>query len=127
MSVTIAQECIVMLVGNGQYYGSGYHPLPHARINDAQANLLYVDALNLAQFGKLLGSYRKGSHLKNHRVHTAAISELAVQRTDGEKLLWNIDGIVHESAEVRVNIVPQALTLAILEASDTSILSTTHR
>ncbi len=127
MSVTVAQECIVMLVGNGQYYGSGYYPLPHARIDDAQANLLYVDSLNLAQFGKLLGSYRKGSHLKNHRVHTAAISELAVQRTDGKKLLWNIDGIVHESTEVRVNIVPQALTLAILKASDTSILSNDHR
>ena len=113
-NISVEQECIVMLVGNGQYYGSGYHPLPQACIDDAHADLLYVDALNLAQFGKLLGSYRKGSHIKNPKVHTAKITELTVERTDGAQLLWNVDGIVHESTSVRVKIVPHALTLALL-------------
>ena len=108
----VEQECTAMLVGNGQYYGSGYRPLPQAVLDDGAADLLYADAMSLAKFATLIGSYRRGTHLHNSKVHLARMRELRVERSDGEPLLWNVDGIIHESASVALRLEPAALTLA---------------
>lgn len=110
--VSLQQECTVLLVGNGEYYGSGYHPLPGALLDDGLADVLWADPLNLAQFGALLGSYRRGTHMGNSKLHHTRAREVSLSRTDGQDVLWNVDGIVYSSPEVHIRVLPGALNLA---------------
>ncbi|OKL47343.1 diacylglycerol/lipid kinase family protein [Boudabousia marimammalium] len=109
---SMEHTCTVFVVGNGRMYGGGYRPLPAAMLDDGQADLLYSDDLNLLGIGRLLASYRRGTHQSSPKVHMTRVGSVSVRRSDGQPLLWNIDGIVFESDTVQIKNIPRAVNLA---------------
>ncbi|USR78789.1 diacylglycerol/lipid kinase family protein [Arcanobacterium pinnipediorum] len=110
--VIVDQSCIAFVVGNGRMYGGGYQPLPQALLDDSVADLFYADQMGLMRFARLLSDYRFGRHITKPEAHMAQVHEIDVERSDGEPLLWNVDGIVCESQKVHIKTMPHALTLA---------------
>ncbi|QRV01531.1 hypothetical protein JTE88_05300 [Arcanobacterium phocisimile] len=110
--VNIEQSCTAFVVGNGRMYGGGYQPLPDALLDDSVADLFYADKMGLMRFARLLVDYRHGAHTTKPQAHMAQILEIDVERGDGEPLLWNVDGIVHESPTVHLENIPNAVSLA---------------
>ena len=111
-SVEVEQRCAAMIVGNNAYYGGGYNPLPEAVLDDGLADALYVDDLKFASFVHMIQKYRRGTHTKDPRAHFLRTDRIRIERTDGEDVLWNVDGVVHRSVAVEISVVPGALTLA---------------
>ncbi|MCI7551331.1 MAG: diacylglycerol kinase family protein [Actinomycetaceae bacterium] len=115
---SVEQGATVLTIGNSQYYGGGFRPLPHAMIDDGALDLMHVDSLSMPSFARLITKYRSGRHLEDPRVHTAKVTSVDIERSDGKDLLWNIDGIIHHSRSVHIEVKPASLVLADLNHAE---------
>lgn len=50
----------LIAVCNGQYYGSGYHPVPGALPNDGMLDVLMVRAVSRLRAARVVGKYKEG-------------------------------------------------------------------
>lgn len=58
---------------NGRFVGGGFQCAPRAVVDDGLLEMLCMDSVNLLQFAKIIGLYRKGKHLDHpelgHLIH----------------------------------------------------------
>ena len=54
-------------IGNGKFCGGGYKALPSARLDDEQIDICSIKKVSHLTLLRLIGSYKKGTHLKNKR------------------------------------------------------------
>lgn len=60
---------LIGVVANGQYYGSGYRCAPKAELEDGVLDLCFVENISRLKILSLLGSYKKGHHLRDPKIN----------------------------------------------------------
>lgn len=90
-SVNVNQECLLVSVMNGRYYGGGFSPAPEADYQDGLLDVNIVESMNTSKIIRLLPLYMKGKHYgckeviahsTNH--FTMVCDRVKVAQCDGE-------------------------------------------
>ena len=102
----------LVCVCNGRFYGGGFHPSLHAKVDDGVLDIFIAKKVSLLNFARLIGKYAKGQadqlpkyviHLQGTEIQIEFEKENVVN-LDGEALYGNI---------VQMNILPGALNLLV--------------
>ena len=102
----------LVCVCNGRFYGGGFNPSLHARVDDGVLDILIAKKVSLFNFARLIGKYAKGQadELPEHVVHLQG-SEIQID-FDTENVI-NLDGEALYSDTVRMRVLPRALNLLV--------------
>ncbi|TDM00730.1 diacylglycerol kinase [Macrococcus carouselicus] len=83
-------EVMLFLVGLTNSVGGFEKLVPDASINDGHFTLLFLERVNLAEFGHLLTLVSRGEHLNHPKVHYIKARDIKV--SSYEKMDLNVDG-----------------------------------
>ena len=106
-------DLVLGVVGNGQYYGGGFRPCPQAHLDDGALDLVLIQAMSGLPMLQALIRYRKGAHLSLPEVADYKISELELERLDGQPFIANLDGNIMKEAQYHIKRTEQRLWLAL--------------
>lgn len=104
-------------VSNGGYCGGGFHSSPPAKLDDGLMDIMIVDNLKKSTFLKLVGAYRKGSHVdpETCEVKGGFKKILRYYRTD--RAIFEgltricIDGEIIYTDRAEMTVVPSSLNV----------------
>lgn len=102
----------LLAVCNASYYGDGFCPAPHAKIDDGLIDCCAIDAVNLPRSLYLLAKYKKGMHEGYDGIDTFVTTTITVEATGERDLNGNYDGEDFFGHKVVFECVPGALKLA---------------
>ena len=104
----LENEYTLTAIGNGKFCGGGFMAAPNAILTDGILDICAVDKISRFTFIKLVGSYKKGTHLTNK--HTKKV--MNYRRTSHFKMEFEaplpicIDGEIKGAKSVDFSIVP---------------------
>lgn len=111
-------DYMVVLAGNGQWYGGGFHAAPKADLSDGLLDFVLITRPALWRIPKLLGMYKRGEHLDDEScadVIPYRRGRWIEVRGEGE-FVSNMDGnCVHVQDTERYEILPGALNFIVPE------------
>ena len=106
------QACVF---ANGSYYGGGYHAAPASLFDDGILDACIIDKLPLPTFLKILGDYKKGTHITNPNI-PRVFSYLKCKEVEfifARPTDISVDGeITRINNKLKLSIVPRAITLS---------------
>lgn len=110
-------EYLLCLVGNGSFYGGGFHSSPDSDVTDGIMELIMVKKMSRLQFISLIGIYKKGQHIKDGKIiekfrdyftyikcKHIEISQVKYYCVDGE-----IEYVDDMNKPINIDVVPGAL------------------
>ena len=98
----------LVCICNGCWYGGSFHPVPDARPDDGQLDILLVKPVNLLRLATAIGQYKKG----NYRRYPELIDHCRTGRlsvTCAQSQVLNLDGEALTVRRVSFAVVPRAL------------------
>ena len=114
---TLCGDFTLALAANCRYYGGGFHAAPLADPTDGMLDFLAVKAVSRLTFLKLVGDYKKGTHIDPA---TGTVREkferyVLFRRCRRVKLSGIVnycaDGEVRPATELEISVIPHALRL----------------
>ncbi|MBE6632448.1 MAG: hypothetical protein E7623_07095, partial [Ruminococcaceae bacterium] len=111
------EEFTLCAIANGKFYGGGFKAAPIADIKDGMLDLILVKKVTRPQLIKLIGSYKKGSHIDHasgtpakgfEKVLISARSNLV--KVSGLTYIC-ADGEVESANEVEISVIPGAVNM----------------
>lgn len=117
--VTLDGNYILVAAGNGQVYGGGYRATPEALLNDGLIDIVVINKMSLPNIAKVLGIYKKGSHLENGEVIDLLKDKMRFMRAQkltiqsDREFIINIDGESVTGKAVDIAIEPRSLNLVL--------------
>ncbi len=98
---------------NGKYYGGGYKPCPNALINDNFIDVCLIKNVKKHQIVRFAGKYKKGTHIEyDKQVSTYKANTIYIDTND-QPIDVNLDGEVRSIISPTIEIVGNAITLAL--------------
>ncbi|MEG0592132.1 MAG: diacylglycerol kinase family protein [Coprobacillus sp.] len=94
---------------NGQYYGGGFHIIPHANIQDGYIDVCVVDKVKKSKIPYMLGLLLAHKLQNRKDVHYFKVKEATIYTQQ----ISNIDGEEYISDTYHLKIVPASLNLVI--------------
>ena len=116
----IDKELLLTAIGNGGYCGGGYHSNPKAMLSDSLFDLCLVDKVSRLTFIRLVGSYKRGTHLDSKLGKDIILyRQLKSLSMEFEKNIGIcIDGEIFSADRAELRICPSSLSFSIPEGSD---------
>lgn len=110
---TIDYNTLLMVVANGQYYGSKYNCAPYAKVDDGKLDLVVVRKISRLKFIKLIKKYEQGEHLDNPKLAKVVDYKLVSKiQIKGEKSLCAcLDGEVFHWDKIQVEVLPKVIKM----------------
>ena len=114
------QEFTLTAIGNGRFCGGGFMALPTANLNDGLMDICAIDKISRLTFIKLVGSYKKGTYLKNK----SAMKLIKHRRVPHFKMEFEnpipicIDGEIKGAKSIDFYVERNALNFVIPKGSD---------
>ncbi|MBQ6553416.1 MAG: diacylglycerol kinase family lipid kinase [Clostridia bacterium] len=107
-------------IANGRYCGGGFMSNPTARLDDGLIDVFRADGkVGRVGFLKLVGDYRKGTHLENPKMKDKLdyfqTKEMTISAA--EPFRYCSDGEVMTADELKISVVPAALRFVIPEGA----------
>lgn len=102
---------IVLVVGNGQYFGGGMMPTPKADLFDGKFDICVVKGMPKRRYIPVLAHVVKGAHLNLPEVLYFRAEEITVEAPPGQPL--ELDGEVCESTPVTFRLLPGAIPMLV--------------
>lgn len=65
---TITENCLMIAICNGGYYGGGFRAAPACAMDDGLLDVMVVRKMNLLRIAKILPLYQKGQHIQKDEV-----------------------------------------------------------
>lgn len=115
----IDKELLLTAIGNGGYCGGGYHSNPKAVLTDSLFDLCLVNKVSRPTFIRLIGSYKKGTHLET-KIGKDVIVYRQLDRLSMQfesEIGICIDGEIFSSDHADLSICPKSLSFSIPEGS----------
>ena len=103
----------LMTICNASYYGDGFCPAPHAKIDDGLINCCAIESCNLIRSLYLLTKYKKGRHENYKEADVFVTTKLTVEATGARDLNGNYDGEDFSGHKVTFECFPGAIRLAL--------------
>ncbi len=110
-TAVISESIFALTIGNGKIEGGKFKIAPDATLNDGLLNLSALTAFPKWHLPLWVSRYLRGSHTQHKKVHYHKISSATISLS--ESLHLHLDGEVFENVagEIRVECVPNALTV----------------
>ena len=102
-------------VCNGQYFGGGMRMAPLARLDDGEFDLVLVKDVNLFDLARQFPKIYRGEHLGHRQIEYRRIRKINLSSVPGRNsnLPLNLDGEMHGTLAVSIEILPSALRIRI--------------
>lgn len=95
----------LVCVCNGSYYGGGFHPVPEAKVDDGQLEVLIVKGMSRLKFLTMVGAYSKGRYAEVPNMITHLRSR-SIEIESEKEIVVNIDGEALYDKKIRMQIIP---------------------
>lgn len=103
----VENECTILAIGNGQYYGGGFRIAPHALLDDGMFDIYLVEKMPKPKMIPVLVKLLKGKHEESIYVKRYTEKKIIV---DSEELCtFNVDGETMRSNHFEIEILTNAL------------------
>lgn len=99
----------LLAVCNGRYYGGGFMPMPEARMDDGQLNVLVVDRITRPQFLRLVGPYSKGQYPKLFKYAHPYLPKVIRIRSQQPDIVTCVDGECLTSSDITIRLADKRL------------------
>ena len=94
-----------VVVGNGQYFGNGMHPLPNAKLNDDLLDILIFHDANLLRFLKKLPRVFAGNIPPQSEIHkTFRTKSIEITPQTPENIVIEMDGEVIGTGRAKISL-----------------------
>ncbi|MBE6593882.1 MAG: hypothetical protein E7642_07840 [Ruminococcaceae bacterium] len=106
------KELLLTTMANGAFCGGGFHSNPLASLFDGRIDLLTVKNVGRMKFLSLVGSYKKGTHIREELKHI--VGNLKCDSIDmcfDEETPVSIDGEIIYCKEIRLFVERKALRI----------------
>lgn len=113
-AVSISDNYLLIVVGNGGYYGNGFNPVPESDVSDGKLDMLRVTHLPWLELPGLLVKYYKGTHVGHPAAQIDRLRRGSIESV-GHTMVGNIDGFIFHAQRVDFEVVPNALPFAFFE------------
>ncbi len=104
-------NCLFAVCANAPYYGGGYKSAPFAKPNDGKLDYCIVKTIPRLKILRLLGLYRKGTHIDLDCCTVGACSKMTVKACKTVAVNW--DGEVRHDKEITFEVVKQGVKLIV--------------
>lgn len=104
---TIHNECTILAVCNGKYYGGGYKIAPHAILDDGLFDVYIVERMPKPSIISVLIKLIRGKHETDRHIKKYKDSKIIVDCQ--EAYAFNIDGEMITSKHFEIEIVKRAV------------------
>lgn len=103
----VENECTILAIGNGQYYGGGFRIAPHALLDDGMFDIYFVEKMSKSQIIPLFLRLLREKHESAPKVKRYTEKKIVV---DAEELCtFNVDGETMCSNHFEIEIFPNKL------------------
>ena len=99
---------------NGDMFGDGLYIHPGAKVNDGVLNITLLKKIGLLDYVRNLKNLKTGKRINHPEAFYFSDNELSIKVTKGIAVT-ETDGEHFPTAEIKVSIVPSALTLLVTE------------
>ncbi len=119
----IRAEALLLLCGNGRYYGGGYQGAPLAQVDDGLLDVCLVPKLGRLKILSILGKYQKGLHVSDPEL-SGLVTSRKVRRLEARfagPVTMCLDGETFQGEQMSARILPAAIRLVLpAQGADTS-------
>jgi YegS/Rv2252/BmrU family lipid kinase len=121
---SVSGRYTMLTVGNGEFYGGGYHATPEARTNDGVIDVVLVRKMGLVEVVGLISTYKKGEHIIDGKVIAPLRDKLWYYKAGRLKIksqkeyVVNIDGEILRAKTLNIGILRGALRFVVPRAAD---------
>lgn len=105
----IEGDFALIAVCNGRYYGGGFNPMPEARMDDGQLNVLVVDRITRPQFLGMVGHYSKGNYHKVSKFAHPYLPKRIHIRSEKPDIVTCLDGECLTNSDVTIRLADKRL------------------
>lgn len=111
----LSGKYMLIAMGNGRVYGGGYYATPEAEFDDGIMDIVLIDKISKLKIVGVLGTYKKGEHIKNGCVaeemkgylHYYHAKNVTVE--SGKEFVVNVDGEAFVSSKLTVGMMEEAI------------------
>lgn len=114
IAMAVRLRSYMIAICNGQYFGSGMHIAPMAKLDDGVFEVVSMDAPNKLAFAAFSQKIYKGAHLRSEHVRHFPCKRITIDLDNEdarERFLLDIDGEPIGGLPLEVEVLPGALTL----------------
>lgn len=105
----INQDCTLISITNGKYYGGGFKINPSAMLDDGFLDMIIAEKMSKPEMICLLTKLLKGTHQYQNGISMSKVKELKIYSS--VELLTCIDGEMFKCNNFNVGIIPKAIEL----------------
>ena len=108
-------QAVLMVVGNGRFYGGGYQGAPLARGDDGLMDVCIIPMLSRATILKVIGKYQKGLHVSDSRLRNIItyVQCRTLEVAYEEPVTMCVDGETFENDKITARVLPKAIRLVV--------------
>ena len=103
----VENDCTILAIGNGQYYGGGFRIAPHAILDDGLFDIYFVGKLSKPKIIPILIKLLKEKHESSAEVKRFSEKEIIVDSK--EMCTFNVDGEMMRSNHFEISVVSGAV------------------
>ena len=106
---------LLVAVGNGAYYGGGYHAAPLAALDDGLMEVNLISPVGRISFMRLIGDYKAGKIYENPIINDKLVYRrcASLTLTPAKKTNLCADGEIEKVTDVKIEICPKAVRLTV--------------
>ena len=108
---TCDKKILLLAVANGRFYGGGIPIAPHAKVNDAKADICLVKELKFGKILTIIPKLFKAKHEEAEEVEVYRANQIEIE--SAELFRVNIDGEIVTANKVNMQVMPQAIQIVI--------------
>ena len=105
---TVDGRFTLICVCNGRFYGGGYEPVPQARPDDGQLEVLLVKKVSRLQVAGIIGKYKAGRYAEYPEIFRHFSTDRVVIHCDREEVV-NLDGEARWGKDVEIRLSDKKL------------------
>ena len=117
----IRQDCLLVAICNGGWYGGGYNAGPESLMDDGTLEAQWVKKIGRLRIASVLGMYKKGEHIKDGAVAPALADvmgfgragEVTVTSLDGAPIVITQDGECRKVTSFTARVLPKAVRVRV--------------
>lgn len=118
--VIFSGPAVLSAIANSICYGGGFYCAPRALVDDGILDVLVVKKISRFKFIKLIGSYKKGTHLDNPKLKNILIYKQGknIRIKTKKPVNYSYDGELGRTDDIEITVLPKAVKFVVVDAKD---------